>query len=257
VDAREGRDVSFLSDVLQWFSNGDHWHGKEGIPRLVVQHLEISAVSLVVAALVALPIALVLGHLRRGGFVAVNVSNVGRALPSLAILLLAVLAFGIGAPPALFRGVGIGSVPTFIALVALAIPPMLTNTYVGMANVDADLREAARGMGMSGGEMLRRVELPVAMPLIMAGVRTSAVAVVATATLAAYVGWGGLGRYIIDGLAVSDNVRVFAGALLVAVLSIVVELALAGVQRVVVSPGLRSEAGPTERVREQPAPVNA
>jgi len=249
--------VSFLQDVLRWFSNGDHWRGNEGIPHLVVQHLEISAVSLVVAALVALPIGLVLGHLRRGGFAAVNVSNVGRALPSLAILLLAVLAFGVGNPPAVLRGIGIGSIPTFIALVLLAIPPMLTNTYVGMANVDAELRETARGMGMNGGQVLRRVELPVAMPLIMAGVRTSAVAVVATATLAAYVGWGGLGRYIIDGMAVSDNVRVFAGALLVAVLAIVVELALAGVQRLVVSRGLRAGVGPVERVREQPAPVNA
>ncbi len=239
--------MSFLQDVLRWFSNGDHWRGNEGIPHLVVQHLEISAVSLVVAALVALPIGLVLGHLRRGGF----------AVPSLAILLLAVLAFGVGNPPAVLRGIGIGSIPTFIALVLLAIPPMLTNTYVGMANVDAELRETARGMGMNGGQVLRRVELPVAMPLIMAGVRTSAVAVVATATLAAYVGWGGLGRYIIDGMAVSDNVRVFAGALLVAVLAIVVELALAGVQRLVVSRGLRAGVGPVERVREQPAPVNA
>lgn len=249
--------MSFLHDVFRWFANGDHWHGQEGVPHLVVQHLEISAVSLVVAALVALPIGLVLGHLRRGGFAAVNVSNVGRALPSLAILLLAVLTFGVADPPALLRGIGIGSIPTFIALVLLAIPPMLTNTYVGMANADADMREAARGMGMSGGQVLRRVELPVAMPLIMAGVRTSAVAVVATATLAAYVGWGGLGRYIIDGMAVSDNTRVFVGALFVAVLAIAVELALAGVQRLVVSRGLRADAGPIERVREQPASTNA
>jgi osmoprotectant transport system permease protein len=249
--------VNFLGHVVDWFANGDHWHGREGVPYLVVQHLEISAISLLFAIVIALPIGLVLGHLRRGGFLAVSFSNIGRALPSLAILLLAVLAFGVGSPPKLFRTVGIGSFPTFIALVALAVPPVLTNTYVGMAGVDTELREAARGMGMSGAQVLGRVELPVALPLIMAGVRTSAVAVVATATLAAYVGWGGLGRYIIDGLAVSDNVRVFVGALLVALLSIVVELALGAVQRAVVSRGLQLREQPAPAVVQRPAPTNA
>ncbi|MBV8949842.1 MAG: ABC transporter permease [Actinobacteria bacterium] len=249
--------MRFLGHVVDWFANGDHWRGREGVPYLVVQHLEISAISLLCAVLIALPIGLALGHVRRGGFLAVNVSNIGRALPSLAILLLAVLAFGVGTPPTVFRTVGIGSIPTFIALVALAVPPVLTNTYVGMAGIDADLREAARGMGMSGVQMLRRVELPVALPLIMAGVRTSAVAVVATATLAAYVGWGGLGRYIIDGLAVSDNVQVFAGAFLVAMLSIVVELALGAAQRLVVSRGLQVRERPAAVVIPQPAPTEA
>ena len=145
------------------------------------------------------------------------------------------------------RSVGIGepsgiaplrSVPAFLVLVALAIPPMVTNTYVGVAQVDDEARDAARGMGMSGGQLLRRVELPLALPLIMAGIRTSAVAVVATATLAAFVGWGGLGRYIIDGFAVQDDVKLFAGALLVALLAIAVELTLAVVQRHFVSEGL-------------------
>ena len=249
--------MSFLGDVFDWFANGDHWTGNEGIPHLVLQHLAISAISLVVAVLVALPIGLVLGHARKGGFVAVNVSNIGRALPSLAILLLAVLAFGIKDPPALFRGVGIGSIPTFVALVALAIPPILTNTYVGVADVDPELRDAASGMGMNGRQQLWRVELPVALPLIMAGIRTSAVAVIATATLAAYVGWGGLGRYIIDGLAVQDNAKVFAGALLVAVLAIAVELALGALQRLLVSPGLRVDAGPAEEIATQPTPARA
>jgi osmoprotectant transport system permease protein len=249
--------MKFLGHVLDWFANGDHWQGNEGVPHLLLQHLEISAISLLCAALLALPIGLVLGHLQKGGFVAVNVSNIGRALPSLAILLLAVLAFGVRSPPALFRTVGIGSFPTFIALVALAVPPIVTNTYVGMSEVDADLREAARGMGMSGAQMLRRVELPVALPLVMAGIRTSAIAVVATATLAAYVGWGGLGRYIIDGIAVSDNVLVFVGALLVALLSIVVDLALGAVQRRVVSRGLRLQEKPTAAVVQPPAPIKA
>jgi osmoprotectant transport system permease protein len=249
--------MNFLGHVLDWFANGDHWQGKEGVTHLLVQHVEISAISIVCAILIALPIGLVLGHVRRGGFVAINVSNIGRALPSLAILLLAVLAFGVGAPPAFFRTVGIGSFPTFIALVALAVPPILTNTYVGIIGVDAELREAAMGMGMSGPQVLRQVELPVALPLVMAGIRTSAVAVVATATLAAYVGWGGIGRYIIDGLAISDNVLVFVGALLVAVLSMVVELALGAVQRAVVSRGLQLREKPAAAAVQVPTPTNA
>jgi osmoprotectant transport system permease protein len=137
------------------------------------------------------------------------------------------------------QSVGIGSIPTFIVLVALAVPPMVTNTYAGVSGVDAEAIDAARGMGMSGGQVLRRVEMPLASPLIMAGIRTSAVAVVATATLAAVVGWGGLGRYIYDGSRVHDYQRLFAGALLVALLAIVVELSLALTQRVVVPRGLQ------------------
>jgi osmoprotectant transport system permease protein len=135
--------------------------------------------------------------------------------------------------------VGIGSIPTFLVLVALAIPPMVTNTYAGVNGVDPEAVDAARGMGMSGGQLLRRVEMPLASPLIMAGIRTSAVAVVATATLAAVVGWGGLGRYIYDGSRVHDYERLFAGALLVALLANAVELLLAVVQHFVVPRGMR------------------
>jgi osmoprotectant transport system permease protein len=126
-------------------------------------------------------------------------------------------------------------------MVALAVPPMLANAYVGMASVDDEIREAARGMGMNGREMIWHVELPNSLPLGRAGVRTATVAVVATATLAAYVDSGGLGRYIVDGFAVNDNPKVFAGGLLVALLAIVLELLLALVQRAVTSPGIRSE----------------
>ena len=141
------------------------------------------------------------------------------------------------------------SVPAFIAMVALAIPPMLANAYVGMAGVDDEVREAARGMGMNGRQLLQRVELPIALPLVMAGIRTAAVAVVATATLAAYVDAGGLGRYIIDGFAVHDDTKVFVGGLLVAVLAIGVEIALALLQRVLVSRGLRAGGGTIARDR--------
>ena len=234
--------MNFLQSTLDWFDNGDHWTGAEGIPHLLWQHIQIcvdrggrrrrasrsrSACSSVITA--------------RAGSSPINLANIGRALPALALLLFAVRQFGVGDPPQWMQTVGIGSIPTFLVLVALAIPPMVTNTYAGVSGVDPEAIDAARGMGMSGGQVLRRVEMPLASPLIMAGIRTSAVAVVATATLAAVVGWGGLGRYIYDGSRVHDNERLFAGALLVALLAIAVELSLALVQHFVVPKGLRVE----------------
>ena len=240
--------MGFLGDVWNWFGDGSHWTGNDGVIHRTTEHVQISIVSVAVAALIALPIGYFIGHVRKGGVVAVNVSNVGRALPSFALLILMVQIFGIGEPTGALSF--IGSFPTFIVLVALAIPPMLTNTYVGVAGTDPEVREAARGMGMSGRQLLTGVEAPMAMPLVMAGIRTAAIAVVATATLAAYTGWGGLGRFIIDGLSTQDNVQVFAGALLVAVLAIVFELALALVQRLTVSRGLRVGVRPERKVEE-------
>ncbi len=228
--------MGFLSDVASFLTDGANWHGEEGIPTLFLQHLQLTLVSVAFAALIALPIGVVVGHLRRGGGITVNIANVGRALPALALLILAVRWVGVGKPEGLLRIVQ--SVPAFIAMVALAVPPMVANAYAGVAGVDDDVRQSARGMGMSGGQVLTRVELPLAMPLIWAGIRTATVAVVATATLAAYVDSGGLGRYIVDGFAVQDQVKVFAGGLLVALLAVGLELLLAGIQRRVVSPGL-------------------
>ena len=231
--------MNFLQSTLDWFDNGDHWTGAEGIPHLLWQHIQICFIAIVVAVVIALPIGLFFCHRRAGAFVAVNLANVGRALPALALLLFAVRQFGVGDPPQWMQSVGIGSIPTFLVLVALALPPIVTNTYAGVSGVDPEAVDAARGMGMSGGQQLRRVEMPLASPLIMAGIRTSAVAVVATATLAAVVGWGGLGRYIYDGSRIHDYERLFAGALLVALLAIAVELSLALVQHFVVPRGLR------------------
>jgi osmoprotectant transport system permease protein len=246
--------MSFLGDVVNWFRDGSHWSGDDGVIHRLAEHVQISLVSILIAAAIALPIGIVLGHLRRGGLLAINVSNVGRALPTFALLILLVQILGIGDPPGLLAFTG--SLPALIALIALAVPPMLTNAYIGMTQVDPDVRESAQGMGMSGGQQLTRVELPIALPLVMAGVRTAAVAVVATAALAAYIGYGGLGRFIIDGLSTQDNVQVFAGALLVALLSIAVEFALAGVQHALVSRGLRVGKEPVARDISQ-APVQA
>jgi osmoprotectant transport system permease protein len=236
----------FLSQVGRWFTTGAHWRGTDGIPHRIVEHLSMSGAATLAAIVIALPIALWLGHTGRGGFAAINVSNIGRAVPSFAILVLGAQIFGIGAKPA------------FIALVALAVPPIVTNTYTGVRQVDEDLRDAAKGMGMTGGQVLRRVELPVAIPLIFAGIRTAGVQVVATATLAAVIAWGGLGRYIIDGIAQQDHVKVFSGALIVVVLSFLTEVGLAGLQRAVTpaglrKPGLRPGAGRGVEVTDEAA----
>lgn len=231
--------MGLLADVVEWFTDPSHWEGRRGILHQLAEHTRMSAVATVAACLLALPPAVWLGHRRRFGTVAVNVSNVGRAIPSFAILVIGTQRFGLLEYPV------IGSFTTFLALVALAVPPLVTNGYVAVAEVPDDLRDAARGMGMSEVEVLRKVELPVAAPLLMAGVRTAAVQVVATATIAAFVGAGGLGRFIIDGRSVNDQAQVFAGALLVALLSLLTEGGLALVQSVVTPRGLREADVPT------------
>ena len=231
--------MTFIGQVLAWFLNPAHWQGDGGVPHRTLEHVEMSAISLLAAAIIALPIGIVLGHLGRGGNLAINISNVGRAIPSFALLVIGVEL-----------GLGIGAKPAFLALVALGIPPMVTNSYLGMREVDADVREAAKGMGMRAPLVLWRVELPIALPFIMTGIRTSAVNIVATATLAAEVAWGGLGRFIVDGLGQQDYPMLYAGAILVALLSLIVELSLAGIQRLVTPAGLR----PPKTVRkEEPA----
>jgi osmoprotectant transport system permease protein len=219
--------MAFVTSVVAWFANPLHWTGSNGVPTRLLEHLEMSGVAVLAGLVVALPVGIGLGHWRRFGTLAINISNVGRALPSFAILVIA------------FEVFGLGNYPAFAALTLLAIPPMLTNSYIGVRDVDAEVRDAARGMGMRERRVLIDVELPLAMPLIMAGVRTAAVQVVATATLAAVVAGGGLGRYIIDGFGQRDDVQVFAGAVLVAALAMAVELSLSGVEQVALPRGLR------------------
>jgi osmoprotectant transport system permease protein len=227
--------MEFLGEVWAWYVDPANWTGNNRIPLRLWEHVSLSVASLAAGLAIALPVGLYIGHTGRGARVAVAISNIGRAVPSLGWL-------GIAYPIAtgLFQRGGIGFLPAFIGLVALAIPPVVTNTYTGLQEVDADMREAGRGMGMRELELLSRVEIPVALPVILAGVRVSAVAVVATAPLAALVGGGTLGSYILQGLALSDEVRVFAAAVLVALLAILTELGFAWLQRRAVSPGLAS-----------------
>lgn len=227
--------MNFLLDVVRWFLNPAHWQGPNGVPVRLEEHVLMSLAATAVAAAIALPVGLTLGHYGVGGGLAINISNIGRALPSFAILVVAVQVFGIGVKPA------------FLALVALAIPPMVTNSFVAMRDIDPELRDAARGLGFRERRILLGVELPNATPVVMAGVRTAGVQVVATATLAALVGWGGLGRYIVDGLATRDFVQVFAGAILVAALSAVAEISLAFLQRQLTPVGLRTPAAGERR----------
>ncbi len=224
--------MSFFEAVWRWFSDPAHWRGSDGIPTRLAEHLQLSFESVLIGAAIALPIGVALGHYGRFGNLAINLSNVGRAVPSFAVLVIA------------FQVFGLGDVPIVLALTALAIPPMVTNTYVAMREVDADVREAARAMGYRELAQVVRVELPLAVPLIMAGVRTSAVQVVATATLAAIIAGGGFGRYIIDGLAQQDYTKLFAGALLVAALALATELSLSAVERLLSPRGLRLQRAP-------------
>jgi osmoprotectant transport system permease protein len=218
--------MTVVNEVIAWLTDPAQWSGPDGIPVRTVQHLWYSLLATVIAGAIALPIGVFIGHTGRGAVFAINLTNLGRAIPSLGIIIL------------VFTLVGFGIVPVLVALIALAVPPIVTNSYIGVRSVDRDVRDAAEGMGMRGRQVLWNVELPVAMPLIMAGIRTSAVQVVATATLAAFVGLGGLGRYLIDGLSQRDLAQVVGGAILVAVLSLLTELVLGRVQTLVVSEGL-------------------
>lgn len=197
----------------------------------VVEHLAYSGLAVVVGLLVAGPIGALVGHTGRGAFLLVGLANVLRALPSLGLLILLVIV------------VGFGLFPVFLTLAIVAVPPLLAGTYAGVRNVDPAVVDAARGMGMRGSQVLLKVELPNALPLVLGGIRSAALQVIATAVLGAYVGFGGLGRYVIDGLRQQDYPQMAVGALLVAALALAVEGVLALVQRFVVSPGLRARSG--------------
>ena len=227
--------MEFLASVVAWFTDRASWTGNNTIPLRLWEQVSLSTVSLALAIAIALPLGLYIGHTDRGSRVVVAIANIGRAVPSLGWL-------GIALPITLvlFQRGGLGFLPACIALVALGIPPIVTNTYVGLREVNRDLLDAGRGMGMAELQLLGRVEVPIALPVILAGVRSSAVTIVATATLAAVVGGGTLGDFILQGLFVNDQPRVFGAAVLVAMLALLTELLFSLIQRRAVSPGLRA-----------------
>ncbi|MGC4997151.1 ABC transporter permease [Streptomyces sp. DT195] len=205
--------MNVLGSTWDWLADPAHWSGDNGVWHRLLQHFVLTVVCLIVSCLIALPVALVLGHLGKGGALAVNISNVGRAVPTFAVLVLLLLT------PVGKWGEG----PTVVALVLFAVPPLLTNAYVGMREVDRGVVQAARGMGMTGRQTMLRVEVPLALPMILNGVRIAAVQLVATATIAALAGGGGLGRIITAGFNLASTPQVVAGAILVAVFALLVE----------------------------------
>ena len=208
--------------VWDWFADPANWSGPTGVWVRVLQQVMLTGMAVGIAALVALPIGVAAGHAGRFGGAVTSVANLGRAVPTFALLLLF----------ASISAIGVGTLAAVLALIIFAIPPIITNAYVGVRTVEDRVRSAAVAMGMSGRQVLRSVELPLAVPLIFAGLRTAFVQTAATATLAAFVGGGGLGRLILDGFALQDRVMVLAGVILVAVLTMGTELVLAGVQRI-------------------------
>jgi osmoprotectant transport system permease protein len=212
--------MSDWSQLRHYITTGSNWTGHTGILFRLQQHVLLTLVAVTIAAAIALPLGLTLGHIGRGGTLAINITNVGRAVPTFAVLTLLTLS-----------PIGIGYTATGIALVLFALPPLVTNSYIGLREVDPEARDAARGMGMSGWQLFCRVELPLSVPLVMAGIRIAAVQVVATATIAALVGGGGLGRLVTDGLSTNNQGELLTGAIVVAVLALVIEGVLAAIQR--------------------------
>lgn len=207
--------VNFLQHALSYIFTGANWGGRAGLGARIAEHLQYTVIAVAVAALIAVPIGLLIGHTGRGTFVVVTGVNALRALPTLGVLLLGVLLWGLGL------------VPPTVALMLLAIPPLLAGTYSGIANVEGAVVDAARAMGMTESQVLFRVEVPNALPLILGGLRTATLQVVATATVAAYASLGGLGRYLIDGIKVRQFYLALVGALMVTALALLLDGVLA------------------------------
>jgi osmoprotectant transport system permease protein len=219
--------VNVLNFINSFFSDNAHWQGYDGIPTRLAEHLQYTLMALGIAAAVGLPIGLLTGHTGRGGNMLALIATSARALPSFGLMVL------------MFILLGLGMAPVMIPLVVLAIPPILVTTYEAMRSVDPAPVDAARGMGMAESAVLFRVELPVALPLILSGLRSAAIQIVSTATIAAYVSFGGLGRYIIDGLYQRNYEKVVGGATLVAAMALATLAVFWAVGRIAVSPGVR------------------
>lgn len=223
--------MNIFGDTWRYLADPENWQGRGGMLARLVEQLLVSGTALALAVVVGLPIALWLGHLGRGGFLAINISNIGRAVPTFALLALLVTADWPGTDT--LGPYGRAGLATLIALTLFALPPIITNGYVAIREVADDVKEAADGMGMTGAQKFFRVELPLGLPLIMSGVRLALVQVWATATIAALVAGPGLGRVITDGFYRSNYPQGIAGAIVVAVVALVLEVVAAVVQRTV------------------------
>jgi osmoprotectant transport system permease protein len=231
----QGGAALMIGDIVDWLTTSDHWSGAEGIPTRIAEHIQYSLIALVIALVIGLPIGLLIGHTGKGTAVVAMVANSLRALPSIGLLVFFVVLIS---PHVHGKSDAAYLIPTEIVLILLAVPSILSNTYAGVQNVDPAARDAARGMGMTGSQVLFKVELPCAAPLIMSGVRSATLQVVATTTIAAYVSLGGLGRYVFDGQSQQDYSQMASGAILVAVLALAADFVLAMGQRLIVSRGI-------------------
>jgi osmoprotectant transport system permease protein len=225
--------VNLIEATLVWLVDPAHWTGAAGVPNRLLEHLVLCGAALAIAAAIAVPVGIYVGHTGRGVALSANAANIGRALPSLAVI-----AIVLPITAAFDNQAGFKVYPTLIAMVVLAIPPILVNTQTGVREVDRDLVEAGRAMGMRPGQVIRGLELPLAAPTIVTGLRSAAVQVIATATLGAIFGGGGLGRYLVEGIAQRNIGMTVAGVVLVALLALAAEGAFAGVARLIRSPGL-------------------
>jgi osmoprotectant transport system permease protein len=226
-----------MAEIIGWFTDPAHLTGTGSIQQRLLEHILLCAAALLVATVIGLPIGLYIGHTRRFANLAINIANIGRALPSYALVVM-ILPLSLTISPEY----GLDPIPTFVAMSLLAIPPILVGAYAGLRSVDADLVEAGRGMGLRERQILRNIELPLASTIIVGGFRTATLQVIATATIGAIVSGGGLGRFIVDGIHNQDYTTVVGGVILVAGLAIGVDLVLAFIQRRVTPRGLQIQA---------------
>jgi osmoprotectant transport system permease protein len=219
-----------ITDLFRWFGDPAHWSGPDGIPQRLLEHLGYTLLALVIALVIAVPLGLFVGHTGRGGVALVSVGNAIRALPTLGLVTFLFLLFTESVTS------------TIIGLVVLAVPPILAGTYAGLQATDHGVVDAAEGVGMTGWQRLWKVEVPISLPLVLGGIRNAVLQLVATAAVAAYVGLGGLGRFLLDGLAILDYSEVIAGALLTTLLAIVLDVLFALLNRALVPKGVRLAA---------------
>jgi osmoprotectant transport system permease protein len=231
--------ISFLSDAA-------NWQNETGIPNRLIEHILISLLAVVTASAIALPLGLYIGHTGRLQLLGINIANIGRAVPSYAVMVM-LLPVMLGLAPVLGYDprLGLRFFPIFLAMVLLAIPPILVAAYAGLQEVDRDLTESSRGMGLTERQILTQVELPLALPVLIGGFRVALLQVIATATIGAFLAGGGLGRFIIDGIARRDDGMLYAGVVLVALLAIGTDVALSWAQRRLTPRGVRVATDPT------------
>ncbi len=244
-----------MEQLLGFLTDAANWQGDTGIPNRLIEHLAIALLAVLTASAIALPLGFYIGHTGRLQLLGINIANIGRAIPSYALMVM-LLPIMLGLAPVLGYDprLGLRFLPIFIAMVLLAIPPILVAAYVGLQEVDRDLTESSRGMGMTEWQILRGVELPLATPVLVGGIRIALLQVIATATIGAFLAGGGLGRFIIDGIARRDEGMLYAGVLLVAVLAIGTDLLLSWLQRRLTPRGVRVATEAEGRAHESAAP---